>query len=433
MVDLDSAGITQLNGFLDNGIYRLDSSNAVFIDPVRILNRNYTRFRVSPSSYYSRFFDSEIADDGDEVKAKVLNNPRKRRRRKPKARAFNEKEQLADQRHQDARHALMDAHKSLLGANQLLKLIRGLRGDDNNGCECRELNLSRPENSFVELGSVWQAPMFEIKLKYNETAKQLNNGGTIDIQDEYGSVLPIFNTSILNDTKTDLEAEFLGTEYIIPRESRFYMSDLQQMRNLIRDDPEGSGFNLIVVDPPWENGSAVQKSKYPTLPNRYFLSLPIKQLIHPEGALVALWVTNREKFRGFVETELFPAWGVKYAATLYWLKVKADGSLICDPDLFHHRPYECLLLGYSYKKMLGSEQPPIPKPLKDNQIIISIPGDYSRKPPIGEFLLEHAPGPKPGRCIELFARELFAGWTSWGNEPLHFQDSRYFCRNNVKH
>ena len=159
--------------------------------------------------------------------------------------------------------------------------------------------------------------------------------------------------------------------------------------------------------------------RYPTLPNRYFLSIPIRQLTHARGALVALWVTNREKLRNFVENELFPAWGVRHVATWYWLKVcilfvsvaknthfvvyrtksitnkwhlvqnlwskpwenfkkcscgrkqhlnksilleftsesaifqlylilqaKANGSLICDVDLFHHRPYECLLLGY---------------------------------------------------------------------------------------
>lgn len=124
--------------------------------------------------------------------------------------------------------------------------------------------------------------------------------------------------------------------------------------------------------------------RYSTLPNRYFLSLPVKQICHTDGALVALWVTNREKLRGFVEKELFPAWGVKYVATFFWLKVlsrccvclyseffwvrfckfillrsgsieltqvKADGSLISDLDLFHHRPYECLLLGLVHGKV----------------------------------------------------------------------------------
>lgn len=65
------------------------------------------------------------------------------------------------------------------------------------------------------------------------------------------------------------------------------------------------------------------------MPNRYFLSLPVKQLSHKEGALVALWVTNREKLRGFVEEELFPAWGVRYMATFYWLKVISLSFSVC--------------------------------------------------------------------------------------------------------
>jgi len=38
------------------------------------------------------------------------------------------------------------------------------------------------------------------------------------------------------------------------------------------------------------------------------------------------------------------------------------------------------------------------------------------------------PGPKKVKGIELFARELTAGWTSWGNEPLRFQHLPYFTR-----
>lgn len=36
---------------------------------------------------------------------------------------------------------------------------------------------------------------------------------------------------------------------------------------------------------------------------------------------MALWVTNREKLRVFVEKELFPAWGVTDVSIYYWLKV----------------------------------------------------------------------------------------------------------------
>ncbi|KAL6867661.1 hypothetical protein ACP4OV_015685 [Aristida adscensionis] len=71
----------------------------------------------------------------------------------------------------------------------------------------------------------------------------------------------------------------------------------------------------------------------------------MQELAHPAGALLVLWITNREKLRVFVEKELLPYWGVKSSTVFYWLKVKPDGSLIGDLDLFHHRPYECLLLG----------------------------------------------------------------------------------------
>lgn len=238
-------------------------------------------------------------------------------------------------------------------------------------------------------------------------------------------VTPVFNNLIANEGSYDIEAEILNHKYIIPRRSCFYMSDMQQIDSLIPADSD-CGFNLIVIDPPWENGSAHQKLRYPTLPNRHFLSLPIKELCHTSGALVALWVTNREKLRSFVENDLFPKWGVTYAASFFWLKVKSNGMLTSELDLFHHRPYECLLLGYCDRKDTHSGNSTRFNPLPDNRVFISIPGDYSRKPPIGELLLDYVPGLMPARCVELFAREIIPGWTSWGNEPLHFQDSRYF-------
>ncbi|XWS14616.1 hypothetical protein CRYUN_Cryun35bG0024500 [Craigia yunnanensis] len=405
----------ELPRFLDSGIYRFPNSNAVFIDPVRLLNRSYTRFMVSPSAYYSRFFEPKHS-----VHESTLSSNPKKRKRKPKKQphSLNEKEQAADQRHQEARPLLLKAHESLLEAADFPAIMSKLRSDF---CSSTELT-GGEEHSFIELGRVWQAPLYDITLNLKFTRLNNESDNEEDRNDEQ-RVLPVFNNLVVNDSSNEVEAEFLNRHYILPRESCFYMSDLGQIHNIIPAESD-SGFNLIVIDPPWENGSAHQKSVYPTLPNRYFLSLPIKQLTHKEGALVALWVTNREKLRNFVEKELFPVWGVRCLSTVYWLKVKGDGSLISDLDLFHHRPYECLLLGYCPGK--DSEDLSEFRAVKDKHIVMSIPGGYSRKPPIGELLLEHVPGVKPARFIELFAREMVAGWVSWGNEPLHFQDSRYF-------
>ncbi|XP_071703646.1 methyltransferase-like protein 2 [Rutidosis leptorrhynchoides] len=411
----------KLSLFFKSGIYRFEDSNVVFIDSVRVLNLSYSHFRVSSSSYYSRFFEQNPSGVNQ---PRVLQNQRKRKRKVKKPRELNERELAADDRHQRAKPLLMKAHECLLGDNDILMSLGQLRGDDESTVFDSIVNVANDEQSFVDIGSVWQSKLFEICL-YVHPDYRPQKGFRSDQNCEKRNV-PAFESLVANETNSDMEADFLDRKYVMPKQSSFYMSDLKQINGLI--PVKDFGFKLIVVDPPWENSSASQKSKYPTLPNRYFLSLPIQKLSHTDGALVALWVTNKEKLRIFVEKELFPKWGVKYMATHYWLKVKADGSLIGELDLFHHRPYECVVLGYYSTKDEDSEFSSKLKSIPDGQVFISIPGDYSRKPPIGELLQEYIPGAKPGHCIELFAREMLAGWTSWGNEPLRFQDSRYFSR-----
>ncbi|XP_022144198.1 methyltransferase-like protein 2 isoform X2 [Momordica charantia] len=409
----------ELSGFMESGIYQFENSNFIFVDPVRVLNRSYSRFRVSPSGYYQRFFDFERKGFGN---GDCLSSAKKRKRKEKKPHSLNEKERAADQRHQLAKPLLLKAHELLLQATDLLGVMSSLNRDVGSSVGSRWLEFPKDNQSLIEHGQVWQAPLYEITLKRPESDQSIEVGeSSFELR-----VASLFNNLVVNETRDEVEAEFLDHQYILPRESCFYMSDLRQVHNLI-PATASCGFSLIVVDPPWENGSAQQKSKYPTLPNRYFLALPIKKLSHRKGALVALWVTNREKFHRFIDVELFPAWGVKHISTYYWLKVKGDGSLIGDLDLFHHRPYECLLLGYCYGEDV-EDLKVLEQSVPKDQVIISITGDYSRKPPIGELLQKYVPGPKPGRCIELFAREMNPGWLSWGNEPLHFQESKHFTR-----
>ncbi|XP_031478651.1 methyltransferase-like protein 2 isoform X2 [Nymphaea colorata] len=416
----------ELSAFLSTGIYRLGTANdVVFIDPPRVLNCGYTRFRVSASAYYERPFSLGSGQTQRKDASPILNS--KGRKRKRKEYVLNERERAAEERHQDGRLFLLKAHQLFLGATELLHCLSNLKRDNLLDMKYEKAPFAKEEEfSFVDLGNLWQAPFYEISLHFltpkteyiNEVVTGLENGG--------GSV-QIFNNLVTNSSNDDMKAEFLGNWYILPKQSCFYMSDLEQIHNLIPASCD-QGFNLILIDPPWENKSVQRKLVYPTLPNRYFLSIPIKQLIHSEGALVALWVTNREKLRMFVEKELFPVWGVTHVASVYWLKVSEDGNLISELDLFHHKPYELLLLGYCHAKGPSSVDEGVFKSLPDNQVIISIPGAHSRKPPIGKLLLNYSPGPRPVKCLELFARELVAGWTSWGNEPLLFQDSRYFLR-----
>ncbi|XP_058070655.1 methyltransferase-like protein 2 isoform X2 [Magnolia sinica] len=388
---------SELSSFLESGIYRFPSQNAIFMDPVRVLNDSYTRFKISPSAYYSRFCDSSLKEEGRDAVRVSSGSSARRKKRKRRIHELNQREISAEKRHQATRPFLLRAHEEFLVANDLLSFLCNLKRD---GCGSVGNKDSSPVGkdtgpSFVDLGCTWQAPLYEMSLYCCADDNHIDDKGTQLVQCGEGMVVQAFNNLFVNESSDDKVAEFLSHWYIIPRKSCFHMSDLGHIHELIPVQ-SADGFNLIVIDPPWENGSAHQKSVYPTLPNRYFLSLPVKQLTHTRGALVALWVTNREKLWVFVEKELFPAWGITNATLLYWLK----GT--------------------------DSEHQPAYKPLPGNQVLISIPGHHSRKPPLGKMLSDYIPGPKPARCIELFARELTAGWTSWGNEILHFQESRYF-------
>ena len=73
-------------------------------------------------------------------------------------------------------------------------------------------------------------------------------------------------------------------------------------------------------------------------------SLPVPDLLAP-GALVAIWVTNKQKYLRFTKTELFPHWSVELVAEWYWVKVTRKGELVTDLDSPHKKPYEPLLLG----------------------------------------------------------------------------------------
>ena len=154
----------QLARFLDSGIYESEDSKWFFLDPVRIINRPYTRFRVSPCGYYSRCFNSKHLNP---QQPNELTNTRKRKRNKQKNPSFhlpNTAEQASNLRHQEARLFLSEAYESLLEETELLSLVKSLSDDDG----LLRTKCCEDEVSFVELGGVWQAPLYEITLSCDD-------------------------------------------------------------------------------------------------------------------------------------------------------------------------------------------------------------------------------------------------------------------------
>lgn len=155
----------ELDSFTECGIYRLDQSGAVFVDPVRLLNASYSRFRLSPSVYYSRHFPSSPTPTPIPTPSEKGKRKRKRRRKLPKQASLNERELRAENRHQQLRPLLLDAHRKLLQASQLLNVLpRILDGESAEPLRCRERVADPEHNNFIQLGSNWRAPFCQISL-----------------------------------------------------------------------------------------------------------------------------------------------------------------------------------------------------------------------------------------------------------------------------
>ena len=95
-------------------------------------------------------------------------------------------------------------------------------------------------------------------------------------------------------------------------------------------------------------------------------SLPVPHLVAP-GALVGVWVTNKQKYLRFTKSELFPHWSVELVAEWFWAKVTRRGELVTELDSPHKKPYEPLLIGrfQPMMKLLRSESLNSGKDLKD--------------------------------------------------------------------
>lgn len=95
-----------------------------------------------------------------------------------------------------------------------------------------------------------------------------------------------------------------------------------------------------------------------------------------KDCIVAIWVTNKPKFRNFILNKLFPAWGLVCVSEWAWLKVTTQAECIFPLDSMHKKPYEQLILGRPKAiTQLGT----VPM----HHTIVSIPSiRHSRKPPL---------------------------------------------------
>ena len=202
----------------------------------------------------------------------------------------------------------------------------------------------------------------------------------------------------------------------IPVEARFVQGSLEKTSHELKT--EAPVFDLIVLDPPWPNRSARRKTdSYSTVYNMADMDVLLDQVpvsTHlSNNGLVAVWITNNSSVLHSVTSQrgLFAYWNLEMVAEWTWVKITDSGEPMYDVHSEWRKPWEKILIA----KRVGS---PTPEGLT-SKTIIAIPDVHSRKPNL-RGLFRDILGPEHVG-LEVFARNLTAGWWAWGDEPLRFQ------------
>ncbi|CEP17883.1 hypothetical protein [Parasitella parasitica] len=195
-------------------------------------------------------------------------------------------------------------------------------------------------------------------------------------------IFSVFNVVCMNKSLTDVKLLQLtpSATYLIPPKSSFLMGSMQnsldQLGAYVR---KVGGADLIVMDPPWPNKSVQRSSHYNTQDIYNLYSIPMKTLMSDKDTIVAIWVTNKPKFRNFITKKLFPSWKFECVAEWIWLKMTTQAECVFPIDSEHKKPYEQLIIGRPIKENKNDNQIDIPR----TRIIASIPSTrHSRKPPL---------------------------------------------------
>ncbi|KAI0409093.1 MT-A70-domain-containing protein [Xylaria palmicola] len=209
---------------------------------------------------------------------------------------------------------------------------------------------------------------------------------------------------------------------LIPEQSCHLLGTIASEREaFLRDAPQ---FDLVVLDPPWPSRSVKRKSDSYTVAHdmgevRALLSqIPIASHLKHNG-LVAIWVTNKAAVTDLLTEPggMLAQWGLEPVGEWIWVKITSAGEPILDVESSWRKPWERLLIA----RKLGS---PILLPT-NMKVILGAPDIHSRKPNLRRLFTDILPTNYAG--LEVFARNLTAGWWSWGNEVLLFQQEHHWA------
>ncbi|KAI1302282.1 MT-A70-domain-containing protein [Xylaria venustula] len=207
----------------------------------------------------------------------------------------------------------------------------------------------------------------------------------------------------------------------IPEQSYHLLGTIESKRDaFLREAPQ---FDLVVLDPPWPSRSVKRKSdSYSTVysmeeARELLPQIPIASHLTRDG-LVAIWVTNKAAITDLLTAPggVLAQWGLEPLGEWIWLKTTSAGEPVLDMESAWRKPWERLLIARRIGSLIS-----LPA---SRRVIIGVPDIHSRKPNLRGLFQDILPKDYIG--LEVFARNLTAGWWSWGNEVLFFQQGHHW-------
>jgi N6-adenosine-specific RNA methylase IME4 len=250
----------------------------------------------------------------------------------------------------------------------------------------------------------------------------------------YDSIAALQNTFVFNPSASVVPIYISERSFLIPSRSVFILSSIQHGSHVFETASKPSGglpsiinpglFDLILLDPPWPNRSVRNAQVYKTSERQlelhpFYETLPIISRHLSSSGVAAVWITNKRAIRQLVLRSM-RSMGLDLYEEWIWLKTTVYGEPVTALDGLWRKPYEVLLL-FSREIALHGSQDELPEyPEVKRRVVIAVPDIHSRKPCLKELLKPLIP--QDYRALEIFARNLTAGWWSWGDEVLKFNE-----------
>ena len=231
------------------------------------------------------------------------------------------------------------------------------------------------------------------------------------------------------DAESTAESSTRALRFLIPCEASFLLANCNwpmKFRNHVRwmsqEHNKNRMFDCILMDPPWENRSAKRRAAYKTSAVQTMIgNMDLSSYLQPNG-LLGIWVTNKAAHRKLVlgEGGIFESTNVTLIEEWIWVKTTSKGEPVTQLDGIWRKPYEVLLLGRAPESRMETAQP---TSKITRRVIAAVPDSHSRKPCLKTLIEPYLPiNPQ---VLEIFARYLVQGWTSWGNEVLKYNCECY--------